>query len=84
MDTARRSTIWWYLEYGEYGYPIDLDAAQSWYRRAFEQDHPETLYLFAIRQFIDGRPTEEALRLLRKAADRGFKQAGDVLHDCLH
>ena len=74
----------WYLEYGEYGYPIDLDAAQSWYRRAFEQDHPETLYLFAIRQFIDGHPTEEALRLLRKAAEKGFKQAGNVLHDYLH
>jgi len=74
----------WYLETGQYGYPIDLDASEAWYSRAFEQDHPETLYLFAIRQFIDGRPTEEALRLLRKAADKGFKQAGYVLHDYLH
>jgi len=74
----------WYLETGQYGYPIDPDASESWYSRAFEQDHPETLYLFAVRQFIDGRPTEEAVRLLRKAADKGFKQAGQVLHDYLH
>jgi TPR repeat protein len=74
----------WYLETGQYGYPIDLEAAESWYNRAFEQEHPETLYLFAIRQFIDGRPTEEALRLLRKAADMGFKQAGHVLKTYTH
>lgn len=74
----------WYLETGQYGYPIDLEAAESAYNRAFEQEHPETLYLFAIRQFIDGRPTEEALRLLRKAADKGFKQAGYVLQNYVH
>lgn len=73
----------WCLETGQYGYPIDLDASESC-SRAFEQDHPETLYLFAIRQFVDGRPAEEAVRLLRKAADKGFKQAGYVLHDYLH
>jgi TPR repeat protein len=74
----------WYLETGQYGYPVDLDGAQSWYSRAFEREHPETLYLFAIRQFIDGRPTEEALRLLRKAADTGFKQADYVLKTYTH
>ena len=47
----------WYLETGQYGYAIDLDASAQWYSRAFKQEHPETLYLFAIRQFIDGRPT---------------------------
>jgi TPR repeat protein len=74
----------WYLETGQYGYPVDLEAARSWLDRAFEQEHPETLYLFAIRQFVDGRPTEEALRLLRKAADKGFKQASHVLKTYIH
>jgi TPR repeat protein len=74
----------WYLETGRYGYPLDPDAAQLWYDRAFAQEHPETLYLFAIRQFIDGRPTEEALRLLTRAADKGFEQAGYVLLPYLH
>lgn len=73
-----------YYERGEYGYPIDPAEANKWYQRAFDQEHPETLYLYAIREFVDGRPTEEALRLLRKAADKGFKQAGYVLQPYLH
>jgi uncharacterized protein len=36
-------------EYGQYGYPVDPAKAALWYQRAFEQEHPETLYLFAIR-----------------------------------
>lgn len=74
----------WYYETGQYGYPIDKVAAQSWYEKALEQEHPETLYLFAVRQFKDGKPTEDALGLLRKAADRGFKQAEHVLRAHMH
>lgn len=74
----------WYFESGQYNYPIDKPAAESWYQRAFEQGHAETLYLFAIRQFNDGKPTESALKLLRKAADKGFKQAEDVLRSAIH
>jgi uncharacterized protein len=74
----------WYFESGQYGYPIDPQAAASWYQRAFEQECPETLYLFAMRQFLNGKPTEAALDLLRKAADKGFKQAAHVLHDVTH
>jgi uncharacterized protein len=74
----------WYFEMGQYGYPVDAGAAERWYRRAFEQEHPETLYLFALKQFRDGRPTEEAVRLLKKAADKGFKQAAQVLRSYTH
>lgn len=74
----------WYYEFGEYDYPLDNAAAESWYQRAFEQGHPETLYLFAIRQFKDGKPTEPALELLRKAAEKGFKQAEHVLRSVTH
>ena len=65
-------------------YPIDPAEASKCYQRAFDQEHPETLYFYAIREFVDGRPTEEALRLLRKAAEKGFKQAGYVLQPYLH
>ena len=74
----------WYYETGQYDYPVDKEAAESWYQRAFAQEHPETLYLFAIRKFKDGKPTEAALKLLRKAADRGFKQAEHVLRSVTH
>lgn len=73
----------WYFETGQYDYPVDATAAAIWYQRAFEQDHPETLYLFAVKQFHNGQPTEEAIELLRKAADKGFMQAVDVLHSCM-
>ena len=85
MDTAKRSTIWRGI------WKQDNTAIRRSRRfrvvvqPGFRARSPtETLYLFAIRQFIDGRPTEEAVRLLRKAADKGFKQAGHVLHDYLH
>ena len=74
----------WYYETGQYGYPIDNLAAQSLYQKAFEQEHPETLYLYAIRLFRDGQPTEDAIKLLRKAADKGFKQAEHVLRSYTH
>jgi TPR repeat protein len=48
----------WSYEHGQNGYPVDLAKATMWYQRAFEQEHPETLYLFAIRQFVDGKPTQ--------------------------
>ena len=74
----------WYFETGQYDYPVDLAAAQKWYQRAFEQEHPETLYLYAVRLFRDGQPTEEAIRLLRRAADKGLKQAEHVLQVYTH
>lgn len=74
----------WYYETGQYDYQVDNVAAERWYKRAFEQEHPETLYLFAVRQFKDGQPTDAALELLRKAADMGFKQAEHVLRSITH
>jgi TPR repeat protein len=71
----------WYLQTGQYGYLRDEKAAESWYQRAFEQGHPETLYTFALREFEDGHITERATTLLRLAADKGFKQAEHVLRD---
>lgn len=73
----------WYLETGQYDYPVDKARAEQWYELALAQEHPETIYLRAIRQFADGKPTEEAIRLLRKAAGKGFKQASDVLASVL-
>ncbi len=74
----------WFLETGQYGYPVDPSAAAMWYQRAFEQEHPETLYMFAIKQFRDGQPTEAAIKLLKKAAEKGFKQAAYALRDVTH
>jgi TPR repeat protein len=73
-----------YYEDGRYGYPVDTAKAAKWYQRALDQEHPETLYLFAIENFADGQPTEKAIGLLRKAADKGFKQAEFLLQSCLH
>lgn len=74
----------WYFEYGQYDYPVDPGEAAKWYQRAFEQENPETLYMYAVRLFRDGRPTEEATHLLKKAADRGFKQAEHLLNSHMH
>jgi len=74
----------WYCEFGQYDYPVDPTEAAKWYQRAFEQGHPETLYLYAVRLFRDGQPTEEAISLLRRAADKGFKQAEHVLQSHRH
>ncbi len=69
----------WYYETGQYTYSIDSDKAIIWNRRAFEQGHPETLYTAAVSMFVDGAPTDEAMRLLEKAANKGFKQAAYAL-----
>lgn len=74
----------WYLQTGQYGYVVDHEAGEMWYRRAFEQEHPETLYTFALREFKDGKITEQAIALLTKAAEKGFKQAVHVLHEYRH
>ena len=74
----------WYLETGQYGYVQDKQAAEQWYQRAFQQEHPETLYTFALREFQGGKITEKAIALLRRAADKGFKQAEDVLREYTH
>ncbi len=74
----------WYLETGQYGYAQDKQAAEQWYQRAFEQEHPETLYTFALREFKGGKITEKAIALLRRAAEKGFKQAEHVLREYTH
>jgi TPR repeat protein len=74
----------WYYEFGQYGYPVDKVAAERWYKKAFEQEHPETLYLFAVKLFKNGQPTEDAVRLLSKAAGKGFTQAQHVLDSYRH
>lgn len=74
----------WYLETGQYGYVVDREASEMWYRRAFEKEHPETLYTFALREFKDGEITEKAIALLTKAAGKGFKQADHVLREYRH
>lgn len=74
----------WYLETGQYGYAQDRQAAEDWYRRAFEQGHPETLYTFALREFKGGQITETAIALLKRAADKGFKQAQHILRGHTH
>lgn len=74
----------WYLETGQYNYAVDPSNAALWYQRAFEQEHPETLYMFAVREFWGGKPTANAIRLLRRAAEKGFKQAADVLAAYIH
>lgn len=74
----------WYYETGQYDYPVDRVESAKWYQRAFDQEHPETLYLYALRLFRDGKPTGEAIALLRKAAGKGFKQAEHVLREHVH
>jgi uncharacterized protein len=74
----------WYLQTGQYDYPVDREASEKWYQRAFEQGHPETLYTFALREFRDGKITERAIALLREAAAKGFKQAEHVLTEYTH
>ena len=74
----------WYLETGQYDYPIDRAESESWYQLAFAQGHPEALYTFALREFKDGKITEKAIALLRKAADQGFQQASHVLREYTH
>lgn len=83
-DGEAQHHLAWYYETGQYGYPIDIEAAECWYLKAFEQEHPETMYLFALRQFEGTQQTESALVLLRKAADKGFQQAEHVLNSVTH
>lgn len=74
----------WYYETGQYAYPVDPIEAANWYRRAFEQGHPETLYLYATRILRDGQATEEAIGLLRQAAEKGLKQAEYLMRSYMH
>jgi uncharacterized protein len=74
----------WFYETGQYNYPINQALAEDWYQKAFEQGHPETLYLFAMRQCKDGKPNEAGLKLLKEAADKGFRQAGHFLNALAH
>ncbi|GKS75044.1 hypothetical protein AVME950_09130 [Acidovorax sp. SUPP950] len=74
----------WYLETGQYGYADDKQMAEQWYQRAFEQEHPEALYTYALREFKGGTITEKAIELLKRAAEKGFKQAEHVLRQHTH
>jgi uncharacterized protein len=74
----------WFYETGQYGYPIDSIEAKKWYQSAFALGNPETLYIFAIRLFREGKPTDEAIRLLQLAADKGFIQAEHCLREHMH
>lgn len=74
----------WYLETGQYGYTVDREISEMWYSRAFDQEHPETLYTFALREFKDGKITEKAIALLTRAAEKGFQQAAHVLREYRH
>jgi uncharacterized protein len=70
----------WYLQTGQYGYPINMDLSSDWYKRAFDQGHPETLYSVAITLFNSSSESkEEALKLLKLASDKGFQQASHTL-----
>ena len=72
-----------FLETGSYGYTRDLATAKIWFERALEQGHPEATYVHALSHFVDGRPTEEAIRLLRVSAEGGFRQSQALLHKVL-
>jgi uncharacterized protein len=74
----------WYYETGQYDYSVDLVESAKWYKLAFDQGHPETLYTVAVGLFCKGQPTEEAIKLLRLASSKGFKQAEHVLKSCTH
>lgn len=74
----------WYLETDQHGYAQDKQAAEQWYQRSLEQEHPEMLYTFALHEFKGGKITEKAIALLRRAADKGFKQAEHVLREYTH
>ena len=73
-----------YLEAGQFGFTRDIAAAEGWYKRALEQNYPETLYTFAMREVRGGVPSTRALELLRQAADLGFKPADEALQKYLH
>jgi len=83
-DYAEAQHLAWFYETGQNEYPLDIGTAEIWYQRAFAQQHPETVYLFAIRKFQDGQPTEEAIALLKKSAELGFKQASEILRQFTH
>lgn len=74
----------WYYEHGLYEYPQDPREAEKWYQRALQQEHPETLYRYALRMLNEGKLSEPAVSLLRRAADKGFKPAQDMLQQYLH
>ena len=81
---AAQHHLAWYLQTGQYGYSIDMERASAWFQRALAQEYPETLYVYALRLFENGQPTNEAVRLLRKAADKGCQVADEVLRAHLH
>lgn len=76
---AAQHHLSWYLQTGQYGYPVNTELSRTWFERALAQEYPESLYAHALQLFEDGRPTEEAVRLLRKAAEKGFQPADEVL-----
>lgn len=74
----------WYLQTGQYGYDKDVERAAYWHQKALEQGHPETLYMEALKYFHDGKPTDRAVALLRRAAENNFMPAVEVLRSFTH
>ncbi|MES2096215.1 MAG: SPOR domain-containing protein [Pseudomonadota bacterium] len=60
------------------GVPIDLAMAQSWYRKAAVQGHPQAIDNYGLALFQDGK-REEALPWLEKSVARGEPRAQLVL-----
>ncbi len=72
-----------FLQAGSFGFTQDVASASHWFDRALEQGHPEATYMYALAHFVDGRPTENAIQLLRASADKGFRQAQYILQGLL-
>lgn len=69
----------WYYETGQHGYPVDTGLAEEWYGRALTSGNPETLYMFAMRVFTGGQPSDEVVRLMQEAAAKNFLPAIEFL-----
>lgn len=74
----------WYLKTGQYDYEINLERSDHWYQKALAQGHPETLYMEALKNFQDGKPTELAIALLRQSAEKNFTPAVEALRSVTH
>ncbi len=60
------------------GVPVDMPMAESWYRRAALQGHPQAEDNYGLALFQDGKP-EQAVPWLEKAVARGEPRAQLVL-----
>lgn len=74
----------YYLRYGDQGYSIDVERSEYWMECALKQGHPDALYAEAMAHYKDGRPTDYALDMLRRAAEKGLLQAQEELQRVSH